>query len=270
MNVRHIALVLAGGAAALTGAYFVTRGNAEPVATADRAQIETIVREYLMEHPEVIIDAVNKYAEQQREAEAGQLVSGAQARFDRLLDPSDGYVAGADVANAKVAVVEFFDYHCPYCKKANDTVHKLADDDKDVKVVYREFPILRPESELAAKAALAAREQGKYRELHYAMMGSSGVLTQKRIDEIAKKQGLDLDKLHKDMKSPKVAKAIDETHKLASEIGVSGTPAFVIGSVDGQHIDVVGGWDPNHVKDAIKAAKKAYKGAAAPAGAGGR
>jgi protein-disulfide isomerase len=129
-----------------------------------------------------------------------------------------------------VTVVEFFDYHCGYCKRAEGAIRKLLADHPDVRFVFKEFPILGPESSLGAKAALAAAKQGGYLKLHQALIDLSGPITMAAIEELASKQGLDVNKLKTEMESAEVQSTLTRNRDLARDLGVKATPTFVIGS----------------------------------------
>ena len=128
-----------------------------------------------------------------------------------------------------VTVVEFFDYNCPYCRRAMPQVQGLLDGDPNVRLVYREWPILGDGSVFAAKAALAARNQGKYEEFHWAMMGMSGRAEEASVLRIAKEVGLDIGQLRRDMEAPEVQEHIASSMRLTQALGFNGTPSFVIG-----------------------------------------
>jgi len=272
---RNIAIGAALGGAALLGALAVAYSNAQgdksvgktvsvpaPVTrsttafTTDEEQaVRAIVRNYLLEHPEVLVEAMQAFDRKQETARLDL----AKSKIAALVAPEHGYVAGANPATAQVAVIELFDYHCGFCKKATGLVRELTKSDPAVKVIFRELPILREESEYAAKAALAARAQGKYQEFHFAMMESTGVLTKERVEEIAKSKGIDLARLHADISSRAVKESIEETERIARDLDVDGTPTFIIASLNGDFVEVVGGFSPERVADAIAEAKKAAK-----------
>ncbi len=128
-----------------------------------------------------------------------------------------------------VTVVEFFDYNCPYCKRAMAEVQGLLDDDRNVRLVYREWPILGDGSVYAAKAALAARQQGKYEEFHWALMGLKERAEEASVMRVAEMIGLDIEQLRSDMASPEVQEHIDTSMRLTAALGFNGTPSFVIG-----------------------------------------
>lgn len=221
--------------------------------------IRTIVRNYLMAHPEVLIESVRSYEEKiTRERGAAQLKA-ARENIAALASPAHGYVTGANPAEASVLVVEFFDYHCGFCKKATGFMQSLAKSDPQVKVAFRDLAILREESEYAAQIALAARAQGKYPDLHFAMMNATGILTKDRIADIAKSKGLDAKKLEADSKARDVKEALDETVAIAEELGVEGTPTFVVASLNGEFVEVIPRLDLDGVTAAIAEAKKAAK-----------
>ncbi|MEX0644812.1 MAG: DsbA family protein, partial [Parvularculaceae bacterium] len=152
-----------------------------------------------------------------------------------------------------------FDYHCSYCKRAAGLVQDLVKTDPSVKVIFRELPILRPESDYAAQVALAARAQGKYADLHFAMMDASGVLTKERIMEIAASKGVDFAAIEEALRDPAIAQSIDDSHRIASELAIDGTPAFIVASLDGKFIDVFSGYDAEGLTASIAKAKKAAK-----------
>ena len=154
--------------------------------------------------------------------------SGIADNQDALL--KDGYSYALGNPNGDVTVVEFFDYRCGYCKKVRDDIVALVAADSNVRVVFKEFPILGATSLEASKAAIASRKQGddKYWAFHQAMLGADS-LDSAAIYDIAAGQGIDVAKLKADMEAPEVTDVITKNHDLAEKIGVDGTPAFIIG-----------------------------------------
>jgi protein-disulfide isomerase len=128
-----------------------------------------------------------------------------------------------------VTVVEFFDYRCPYCKQALNALQRLIRDDPNLRLVFKEFPILGPESVYASRVAIASREQGKYLELHHALMSHRGKFDQKSVLNIARGVGLDVDRLLVDMRKPQVEAMIKEASLIADRLAITGTPAIIIG-----------------------------------------
>ncbi len=211
----------------LLGFLAAPSARAEDAAPADQAAFEARVRAYLLEHPEVIVEALQELERRQKaEAEMQQRQAIAQHR-EGLIAAADDPVAGNP--DGAVTVVEFFDYRCPYCKSiANDMLETLQAEG-DVRIVFKEFPILGPDSQTAAKAALAASLQGKYLPYHQAMMAHKGTLDRAAILSIAADVGLDVVRLEQDMEGPDVATVIARNLALADALDIGGTPAFVIG-----------------------------------------
>ncbi|AML53526.1 DsbA family protein [Falsihalocynthiibacter arcticus] len=190
-------------------------------------QIKELVLQTILENPDVIRSALILLQQQEQATEAAAAVETLAAQRQMLeQDPNAPVLGNPD---GDVTVVEFFDYNCPYCKKAADVVEELIANDPNVRVVYREWPILSEGSVYAARAALASREQGKYEEFHWEMMEQRGRLDEKSVLKIAKSIGLDLDRLKEDMNAPEVDEHIETTHALAKTLGFGGTPSFVIG-----------------------------------------
>jgi protein-disulfide isomerase len=128
-----------------------------------------------------------------------------------------------------VTIVEFFDYNCPYCRRAVPAVEGLIEADPGIRLVYREWPILGEGSVFAARAALAARQQGFYEEFHWALMGMNGRAEERSVLRIAEEVGLDIDQLRADMEAPEVAEHIETSIRLADLLGITGTPTFILG-----------------------------------------
>jgi len=221
------ALVAAGGLIfAFTNSAFSTDPRA---AGANKEAMELLVREYLLEHPEILIEMMQRLdTRQAEEQEAMREKALAELGKDTLLDPRIAYVTGPQ--GAKTTLIEFFDYRCTYCKRSVEGVKKLMKERKDVRFAFIEFPILTESSDFAARAALAARRQnGKYLPFHFALMEADGDLPPERVYDIAESIGLDVARLKSDMKDASIGAAIDEVHAIAEKLQLSGTPTFVIG-----------------------------------------
>ncbi len=221
--------------------------------------IRAIIRDYLMTNPEIIIDSVNEYSARERLRAETKANDVAAANLSALLSPESSFVTGKNPEKAKVALIELYDYHCSFCKRATPIIKDIVLKDPDVKVVFRELPILREESGYAAAVSLAARDQGKFTELHFAMMDASGVLTKDRVAALAKKEGIDIGKVEKRIEQPDIGKAISGNHDLAAMMGIEGTPAFIVAATDGSYVEVINGFRPDDLKEKIAAAKKAHK-----------
>ncbi len=201
---------------------------AEATMNADqRKEIESIVKQYLLNNPEVLLEIQNaleaKMDKLQAERTAAVIRGNAPEIFRPAFSPVVGNVKG------DVPVVEFFDYNCGYCKRAFGDVAKLIDKEKQVRVILKELPILSKGSEEASRVALAAKMQGKYWEFHRAMLQSQGHANEASALRVAEKVGVDMARLKKDMASAEVKKEIDDTRALAQKLGIQGTPHFMVG-----------------------------------------
>jgi protein-disulfide isomerase len=193
----------------------------------DKSEIEQIVKEYLLAHPEIIVQSLNAFQQKQEAAEAEAQRSALSSRQDELFRNPTSPVIGNPKGD--VTLVEFFDYQCGYCKAVHADVRRLLDTDGKVRLVYKEFPILGPASVTASRAALAAQRQGKYDALHVALMENRGQLDDDKIYRIAGSVGLNVDQLKKDMQAPEINDVLQRNLRLASELNIRGTPAFVVG-----------------------------------------
>ncbi len=197
---------------------------------AERKSIEGVVRDLLMKNPEIIIEAIQSMRErEQREGEERAKANLVKFKKQLLNDPDTP--VGANV-NGDVTIVEFFDYRCGYCKRVFPDIVNILNTDKNVRYVFKEFPILGPESVTASKAALAAwaLDKTKYMAFHKAMMGSKGGLPEGRVLDFATKAGYDAKALKTAMKDPKIDDLIAKNFELAKAFDINGTPAFIIGN----------------------------------------
>ena len=190
-------------------------------------RVKELVLEAIRENPGIVIEAIQMIEERQETAkafEAKQILTSNRDALER--DPNAPVLGNPD---GDVTVVEFFDYNCPYCKRVKPHMEALLAADKNVRVVYREWPILGEGSVFAARAALASREQGKYDEFHWAMMEMKGRAEEASVLRAAEKIGIDTVQLRRDMDSPKINEHIETSMRLARSLGFNGTPSFVIG-----------------------------------------
>jgi protein-disulfide isomerase len=191
------------------------------------ARIKELVLEAIRENPQIVLEAVEILRQQDAEAQAQAQVNILTDQRDLIENDPNAPVLGNP--DGDVTVVEFFDYNCPYCRRAMPVVQELLELDPNVRLVYREWPILGEGSVFAARAALASRNQGKYEEFHWAMMGMNGRAEEASVLRIAREIGLDIDQLKADMDAPEVDEHIETTMRLTQALGFSGTPSFVIG-----------------------------------------
>jgi len=211
-----------------------TFATVSPLATPAFAEMEGMseaefgkrVRDFLMQNPEVLREALQELERKERARQAQATQDTIKAQAASLFRAEGDLVIGNPQGD--VTLVEFMDYNCGYCKRSLADVMKLVEADKNVRVVIKEFPILGPSSVTASRAALASAKQGKYKELHMALMSHKGALTDEAIFELAKSAGLDVDRLKADMNDAGVAARIEQNHQIASALGIDGTPAFVI------------------------------------------
>ena len=190
-------------------------------------RVKELVLEAIRENPGIVIEAIQMIEERQEAAKAFEAKQILTSNRDALERDPNAPVLGNP--NGDVTVVEFFDYNCPYCKRVKPHMEALLAADKNVRVVYREWPILGEGSVFAARAALASREQGKYDEFHWAMMEMKGRAEEASVLRAAEKIGIDTVQLRRDMDSPKINEHIETSMRLARSLGFNGTPSFVIG-----------------------------------------
>lgn len=183
--------------------------------------IKTIIRNYLLENPEVLREAMEVLNKRQEELASKERQKSLASLYK---DPSP-FSSG----DGKITLVEFFDYNCGYCRRAFENILDVQEKNKDFRVVFIEFPILSDESRIAAEAAIASTKQNKYFEFHQAMMKQKEPATEESVFRVAQEVGLDIEKLKADMKLPEVAETIEKNLALGTAMGVQGTPAFFIG-----------------------------------------
>jgi protein-disulfide isomerase len=204
---------------------------AESFSDAQRGDIETIVRNYLVAHPEVLEEAMNELTKRQAAAEQQKHEASITQNADTIFNSPRGVVLGNK--DGDVTFVEFFDYNCGYCKRAMADMLDLMKSDPKLKVVLKEFPVLSEGSIEAAKVAVAVRMQDpsgkKYLDFHQRLLGGRGPADKARALAAAKDAGLDTARIEKDMASPEAKATIEENFKLAEDMGMNGTPSYVIG-----------------------------------------
>ena len=180
-------------------------------------EIKKMIRNYILEYPEIIPEAVEVLRSRQNIS---------RIKDSQNLLYNDGYSFVAGNKNGDVTLVEFYDYNCGYCKQ----VPRLIEEDKNLKVIFKELPILAETSQFASVAAMASMKQGKFSKFHSAMMKNKRALTEDLILKIATDSGIDEAQLLIDMEDPKIEENIMKTKYLVQNIGISGTPGFVIGN----------------------------------------
>jgi protein-disulfide isomerase len=224
-------------------------GNAIAETSAiNKQQIEETIRNYLMENPSVIVDALEKYREQHNKRKTADQARAIKKYSDYIYSEKRPYAGNPE---GDVTVVEFFDYNCGYCRKALKDILEILDSDKNVRFVFIEAPILNRASDIAASWALAAREQGEYFEFHKKIMQHKGYKSENTLRKIASDIGLDVSRLRRDAEKEATEKEINKNLRISMEVGVRGTPAFIIdGNLHGGYMDV------ESLKELIKEARK--------------
>lgn len=190
-------------------------------------QFDQRIHDYILAHPEVLVQALQSLDQRQREADAAAAKAVLTSRADDIFRDKQSPVGGN--AEGNVTLVEFFDYNCPYCRQMAPVMAQAAADDPQLKIVYKEFPILGPDSVFAAKAALAAQKQGKYTQFHKALFDSRTRVTEAIVLKIAAEAGLDVARMKSDMQQPEIQALIDRNAELAQALRITGTPGFVVG-----------------------------------------
>ena len=251
MNHWFLAKAFAVGLA-LAAAPFASVQAEDLFSPAQKDAIGEVVHQYLIDHPEVLRDAMQALDKKDREASA--------AAQEKALTDSASLVFSskhqADVGDpdGKTTLVEFFDYNCHFCKGALADMQHLMKDDPKMRLVLKDFPVLGPGSVEAAKVAIAARQQlpgDKFWAFHYKLLAMQGPIGKTEALAVARDLKLDMAKLQKDMDDPDVQAGIDETMKIADALQINGTPSFVVG----QEV-VVGAVGYDQLKDKLDAVRQ--------------
>jgi protein-disulfide isomerase len=199
---------------------------ADSFTPAQRSEIVRILREALVKDPSILRDAVEALQASEKGQEEASARASLAANRDQLVDPADPVAGNPD---GNVTVVEFFDVRCPYCKRLEAPMAELLKQDPKVRLVYKDLPVLGPASVLGAKALLAAQKQGRYEPMRDALMHTDIPITQDSLRAEAERLRIDWPKMSQDMDAPDIDARIQQNLKLASALGIQGTPAMVIG-----------------------------------------
>lgn len=220
--------------------------------SVDRKEIEKIVREYILQNPEIIGDALTELQNRSEAAEAEARTAVVAAETEALLRSDDDVVLGNP--NGDVTLVEFFDFNCGYCKRAAPDVKALVAEDSGLRVVLKDFPVLGPGSVEAAKVALSVKRlegEAAAREFHARLIGVQGQINAGRALALAEEIGLDRKRIEEEMGSEKIQAIISSNLSLAQRLGLTGTPSFIVG---GEVIMGAVGKEP--LQDAIEKTRK--------------
>ncbi len=249
---RFIRLVAMGLAMLVFAVSAPARSSAtEAMGPEQKAAVEALIRQYILDHPDVVVESLQRWQERQK-AESEQKAKAALVEHRDLLENNPAAPVAGN-ADGDVTIVEFFDYRCGYCKRVFPAVQELIKTDGNIRYVFKEFPILGPDSMIASQAAQAVWfiAPDRYLDFHAALMGARGALSEDRVLDIAAKVGLDRDAVKKGMGDPRVAETLASNLALGRDLGVNGTPAFVIG---GQLVP--GAIDLDTMKELVAEARK--------------
>jgi protein-disulfide isomerase len=237
MNIRNTLLAVFGFALLFVAVIALTSENAlkqkqtaSVLSAKQKEEVRSVIGEYIRAHPEIIVESFRTMQARERAKEQQRGLKNLITYRELILNDPTSPVGGNPKGD--VTIVEFFDYNCGYCKQVHPVIEKLIAEDKNIRFVYKEFPILSRQSELAARAALAVWQQdkSKYVQIHQEFINWRGKFTESRILRMVQKMGLDPIRLKKDMRSSAMSKIIADNHALARQLGITGTPAFIIGN----------------------------------------
>ena len=189
-------------------------------------QIENIIKKYILENPEILIESLEKFTANQKEKEQKSFVNILNDFYDTKIYESLPRIGNID---SKLIIIEFVDYNCGYCKKTLSTISKLIKNFNNIQIVFIDYPILSESSEIAARASLAANEQNAYFEYHTILLNNTKLINENILYKIAKELSLDIEKFKKDISSVKIKNNIIKNIKFANSLKIKGTPTFIIG-----------------------------------------
>ncbi|MGO4672908.1 DsbA family protein [Bosea sp. 2YAB26] len=229
-GIRRAGLVLGGLGLAVTLAAAPVQAQGQPLSPEQRKAVTDLIRETLLKNPELIQEALVELERRNQVAQAEAQRSAVASEKANLVDPATSIIAANPQGD--VTLIEFMDYNCGFCKRALDDVRTLAKDDPKLRVVIKDFPILGPDSVEASRVAIAVKNQlqgQKYWDFHNKLMATKGRINGAKALEIAKDAGADVERARKDMDAPATRAAIESTVALGDRLGLTGTPAFIIG-----------------------------------------
>jgi protein-disulfide isomerase len=221
----------------------------EKLSPEQKEAVEQVIHDYLMKNPQFLIEVLKAAQEKAKEAKAEDARQAIAAKHDELSRDPGSPVGGNPKGD--VTIVEFFDYSCPYCKQVEPQIEALLKEDRKIRIVYKEFPVLGEGSVYASSMALAAVKQGKYAAFHDAMIATKGHATEEMVLKVAADVGIDVVKAKTTMNAPEVQDILKRNYALAESLEINGTPAFVIGNVL-----VPGATTVEHLKQLVADARK--------------
>ena len=249
----RLSVLSTAAAAVLAALVAVPAAQAQGFSEAQRSEVERIVRDYLVAHPEVLQEAIAELEKRQAAAETAKQQAGVRENKEVLFNSPHQVTIGNQQGD--VTMVEFFDYNCGYCKRALTDLLDLMKSDPKLKVVLKEYPILGPDSVEAARVAVAVRMQdadgARYLAFHRKLLENRGRNDKARALAAAQEAGLDMARLERDLDSPEVTKSIDEATRLGKALAINGTPGYVVGDRV-----IIGALGEQALKDGVAAARK--------------
>jgi protein-disulfide isomerase len=253
---RKISILLVAGAC-VAAAPAVRAQSSSPLGSTltpgQKTAVEQVIHDYLLSHPEVMIDALRAAKLQQQRQTEEHAQQALKARHNEVFDDPASPVGGN--IHGDVTIVEFFDYRCPYCKRVQPFIEAMLKQDAGLRIVYKEFPILGAPSVFAARVAFAAQKQGKYDAFHKAMMATPGEaeINENVVMRVAHSVGLDIDRVTADMRAPEIDAALRHNYALAEALAINGTPGIIIGD------EIIhGAADIDTLKQAVANAREAH------------
>ncbi len=207
----------------ISATIFASPNNFTPAQTE---QIQTIVHNYLIQNPQILIQVSQALQTQQIQKAQQAAITGTKQNTDKIFNDPNSPVIGNPKSN--IVVVEFFDYQCPHCRDIAPVMQNILKNNPNIKIIYKEFPIFGANSQYAASAALAANQQGKYDAVHNALLNAPIPLTKQAVLEAVKNAGVNLTKLKKNMASNIVQNELNQNLQLAEALKLIGTPAIIV------------------------------------------
>ena len=201
----------------------------QSITNIEREKIENIVKDFILKNPEHIIESKKSLRQREEIKKLDKIKENINNYQSELINDPDTPIGGNQ--KGSINIVEFFDYRCGYCKRVLPVLMKLISTDKNIRLIYKEFPILGPKSIVASKAGLSAwiLDKSKYQDFHKALMNSKGMLSESRIMKLASNAGYSVIELKKIMRTSQIDRILEKTFNLAKALDINGTPAFIIG-----------------------------------------
>lgn len=225
---RRFALLALGSLVLSSFAIAAPAPNDSNFTAAQKSEIQNIVHDYLIKNPEVLVEASRILQQRERTRMTEKAQKAIPRLAKKLFTVPENQLAGNPKGNT--TIVEFFDYQCGYCKQVAPMLKQMIEKDKNIRVIYKDFPIFGPTSEMAARAVIASAKQNKYIEMHDALIALDKPLDEKAIMDTAKSLNLNIDQLKKDMNTPEINVQLEENQQMADQLGLVGTPAFIVAS----------------------------------------